>query len=73
MLGSVYIYIVFWFFFQCPIIKERRRFTDVMDEESERIRESRLEAWGREDFSVFKPHKVLGEGESSVEVTPMLQ
>merc|ERR1719220_1645964 len=40
-----------------PIIKERRRFTDVMEEESETQRESRLTAWGRDDFSVFKMHK----------------
>eukprot|EP00095_Tigriopus_kingsejongensis_P002259 maker-scaffold633_size121756-snap-gene-0.25 protein:Tk02259 transcript:maker-scaffold633_size121756-snap-gene-0.25-mRNA-1 annotation:"muscle m-line assembly protein unc-89-like isoform x2" len=43
----------------CPIVKERRRFIDVMEEEVEIRRESRLEAWGREDFSIYKPHKVL--------------
>ncbi len=48
---------------KCPIIKERRRFTDVMDEEFEQRREDRLEAWGREDFSVYKPAKVLGQME----------
>ena len=41
-----------------PIIKERRRFTDVMEEESEKTRDARLEAWGRDDFSIFKPKKV---------------
>lgn len=41
-------------FIQVPIIKERRRFTDVMEEESEARKESRLSAWGREDFSVHK-------------------
>merc|ERR1719281_395990 len=48
---------------KCPIVKERRRFTDVMDEEMEAQREARLDAWGRDDFSVFKPKKVM-EGES---------
>merc|ERR1712223_1694534 len=42
---------------QVPIIKERRRFTDVMEEESTTQRESRLSAWGRDDFSVYKMHK----------------
>merc|ERR1712223_2335573 len=48
---------------KCPIVKERRRFTDVMDEEMESQREARLDAWGREDFSVYKPSKIA-EGES---------
>merc|ERR1719326_2502293 len=48
---------------KCPIVKERRRFTDVMEEEQESQREARLDAWGREDFSVFKPSKVA-EGET---------
>merc|ERR1719225_1730688 len=39
-----------------PIVKERRRFTDVMEEESTTKRESRLSAWGRDDFSVYKMH-----------------
>eukprot|EP00094_Tigriopus_californicus_P003329 TCALIF_03202-PA protein Name:"Similar to unc-89 Muscle M-line assembly protein unc-89 (Caenorhabditis elegans)" AED:0.27 eAED:0.27 QI:0/0.83/0.76/0.92/0.91/0.88/25/216/2842 len=43
----------------CPIVKERRRFIDVMEEEIEIRREDRLEAWGRDDFSIYKPHKVL--------------
>ena len=47
-----------------PIIKERRRFTDVMEEEASTQRESRLNAWGRDDFSVYKMHK----GEASVEI-----
>merc|ERR1712080_660767 len=50
---------------KCPIVKERRRFTDVMDEEVEIQREARLEAWGRDDFSVYKPAKIV---ESSVEI-----
>ena len=50
---------------QCPIIKERRRFTDVMEEESVNQRESRLTAWGRDDFSVYKMHKGAQE---SVEI-----
>ena len=48
---------------KCPIVKERRRFTDVMEEEQESQREARLDAWGREDFSVFKPSKVA-DGET---------
>merc|ERR1712147_370662 len=48
---------------KCPIVKERRRFTDVMEEEAESQREARLDAWGREDFSVFKPSKIA-DGES---------
>ena len=46
---------------KCPIVKERRRFNDVMEEEHERVREERLEAWGREDFSIYKPAKILGD------------
>merc|ERR1712036_112881 len=53
---------------KCPIVKERRRFTDVMDEEVEAQREARLEAWGRDDFSTYKPAK-LAEGESEVQIT----
>merc|ERR1719412_1926317 len=48
---------------KCPIVKERRRFTDVMEEEQESQREARLDAWGREDFSVFKPSKIA-DGET---------
>merc|ERR1712213_76246 len=48
---------------KCPIVKERRRFTDVMEEEQVSQREARLDAWGREDFSVFKPSK-LADGET---------
>jgi len=48
---------------KCPIVKERRRFTDVMEEEAESQREARLDAWGREDFSLFKPSKVA-DGET---------
>merc|ERR1719190_155274 len=51
---------------KCPIVKERRRFTDVMDEEVEAQREARLEAWGRDDFSTFKPKKVKAEFTSEV-------
>ena len=29
-----------------------------MEEESEKTRDARLEAWGRDDFSIFKPKKV---------------
>ncbi len=46
---------------RCPIIKERRRFIDVVDEERERRRESRLDAWAREDYTTYKPAKILGE------------
>merc|ERR1711997_376708 len=53
---------------KCPIVKERRRFTDVMDEEVERQRDARLEAWGRDDFSVYKPAKII-EGVGEVEMT----
>merc|ERR1719433_954340 len=53
---------------KCPIVKERRRLTDVMDEEVEAQREARLEAWGRDDFSTYKPAK-LAEGESEVQIT----
>ena len=48
-------------------MKERRRFTDVMDEELEAQRDARLDAWGRDDFSVFKPKKLAGgEGTAMV-------
>ena len=52
-----------------PIIKERRRFTDVMEEEATVKREDRLSAWGRDDFSVYKMHKT-GE---SVEIQVILK
>ena len=39
-----------------------------MDEEVEAQREARLEAWGRDDFSTYKPAK-LAEGESEVQIT----
>ena len=29
-----------------------------MEEEAEKSRDARLEAWGREDYSVYKPKKV---------------
>merc|ERR1711936_1292582 len=44
---------------KCPI---------VMEEEVEAQREARLEAWGRDDFSTYKPAK-LAEGESEVQIT----
>ena len=53
-----------------PIIKERRRFTDVMEEESSTQRESRLNAWGRDDFSVYKMRK--GEASVEIQVSPAL-
>merc|ERR1712117_707406 len=53
---------------RCPIVKERRRFTDVMDEEAEKNREARLDAWGRDDYSTFKPKKVKAEFTSEVAV-----
>jgi len=37
-----------------PIVKERRRFTDVMEEEQLLKKEKRIETLGREDFSVYK-------------------
>merc|ERR1719445_1350029 len=53
-----------------PIIKERRRFTDVMEEEAEKSRDARLDAWGRDDFSVYKPKKVMQTTETvEMEVT----
>ncbi len=48
-------------------MKERRRFTDVVEEEQERRRDSRLDAWSREDFSVYKPIRILKEGETCEE------
>ena len=53
---------------QCPIIKERRRFTDVMEEESVNQRESRLTAWGRDDFSVYKMHKAGAQESVEIQV-----
>ena len=53
---------------QVPIIKERRRFVDVMEEETEMQRDARLEAWGRDDFSVYKMHKLKTSGEEGVEI-----
>jgi hypothetical protein len=41
-----------------------------MDEETEIKRQKRLEAWGRDDFSVYKPSKMLGE--EGTEVTQEL-
>ena len=54
--------------FKVPIIKERRRFTDVMEEEAEKSRDARLEAWGRDDYSVYKPKTVTKPSEVAVEV-----
>merc|ERR1711962_997569 len=54
---------------KCPIIKERRRFTDVMEEEMEIQRDARLEAWGKEDFSVFKPKKLAAGEEVQITTT----
>ena len=51
-----------------PIIKERRRFTDVMEEESTTSRESRLTAWGRDDFSVYKMHKSSAQETVEIQV-----
>ncbi|QQP37761.1 Muscle Mline assembly protein unc89like, partial [Caligus rogercresseyi] len=58
-----------------PIVKERRRFTDVMEEEFHSQRDSRLEAWGRDDFSVHKmssskmsEHFASGASESIVAI-----
>ena len=47
-------------------MKERRRFGDVLDEEAEIKYQRKMEAWGRDDFSVYKPARVLGEGEEEV-------
>ncbi len=47
-----------------PIVKERRRFVDVMEEEHVVKKESRVRAIGREDFSIYKLHR-----EEEVEVT----
>lgn len=52
-----------------PIVKERRRFTDVMEEESEFQRDSRLNAWGRDDFSVYKMHKAKREENVEIQET----
>ena len=30
-----------------------------MEEEAEKSRDARLDAWGRDDFSVYKPKKVM--------------
>jgi len=54
---------------KCPIVKERRRFTDVMDEEVEAEREARLEAWGRNDFSVYKASKIVTSETTEVTIT----
>merc|ERR1719244_817290 len=54
---------------KCPIVKERRRFTDVMDEEHEAQREARLEAWGRDDFSVYKTSKIVQSEHTEVTIT----
>ena len=66
---------------QVPIVKERRRFTDVLDEEAAIKYERKMEAWGRDDFSVYKPARLLGgpggggEGEEDTtqEVTSRLR
>ena len=51
-------------------MKERRRFADVLDEEAEIKYQTKMEAWGRDDFSVYKPVRVLGgAGEGEEEVT----
>ena len=54
---------------QVPIVKERRRFTDVLDEEAAIKYERKMEAWGRDDFSVYKPARMLGGGPGEGEET----
>ena len=38
-----------------------------MEEEAEKSRDARLEAWGRDDFSVYKPKK-LQQTEETVQM-----
>ena len=45
------------YFAQLPIVKERRRFTDVMEEEQLTKVDKRTLAMGREDFSIYKLHR----------------
>jgi len=52
--------------YQMPIVKERRRFTDVMEEEQMTKTDKRVRAIGREDFSIYKLHR--GEEELEVNV-----
>jgi hypothetical protein len=40
-----------------PIVKERRRFVDVMEEEQIVKKDTRVRAMGREDFSIYKLHR----------------
>ena len=39
-----------------------------MEEEAEKSRDARLEAWGRDDYSVYKPKTVTKPSEVAVEV-----
>ena len=45
---------IVYFFVQMPIVKERRRFTDVMEEEQFIRKEHRVQTMGREEFSLYK-------------------
>merc|ERR1719411_220223 len=52
-----------------PIIKERRRFTDVMEEETDGKKDLRRAMHGREDMSVYKvSHFAPGEGQEAIEL-----
>lgn len=42
-----------FFSLQCPIVKERRRFIDVMEEEADARRQARLEVWGQQTTKVL--------------------
>ena len=65
--GDLCIVIASFLSLQVPIVKERRRFNDVLDEEAELRYQRKMEAWGRDDFSVYKPARVLGEGATTGE------
>ena len=45
---------------RCPIVKERRRFTDVMDEEAEKNREARwVETANFDHYVMGKPFNIF--------------
>lgn len=47
-------------FFQTPIIRERRRFTDIMDEEIDDERRERINQYGTESYTIRRLRHELG-------------
>lgn len=59
---------------QTPIIRERRRFTDIMDEEIDDERRERISQYGAESFAIRRLRHELGTRlDSYAEATALLE